>query len=251
MPKYTPEQIEEILAGESWLGFSMDRLRELETSIKEYVDDGYGLMGAEYASVFDELSDVSKNQIEYFTSKVYESDPAKHRYQVLDVGAGHGTRAVHLAAQDKVNLKAIELSDYFYARHLLELEKEGLLPFGCAMKADMCDMPFESATFDAIYCNTALHHQVYLPGKNIGIEKIMSEFSRVLLKGGKLYLLTLYGDETHFRLQRFFQSLTEESMKRLASRNSFKIDEMKQIEGYGVFGPKTRYLEVYLTKRNV
>ncbi|MFT7144851.1 MAG: ubiquinone/menaquinone biosynthesis C-methylase UbiE [Alphaproteobacteria bacterium] len=251
MLKYTADEIIQILANESWRGFALENLLELEKDIKIHVDNGYDMMGENYAHIFEELSAPSKKQIENFAIRVKDTFPKKHQLQVLDVGAGHGMRTVHLAAQDKVNLKAIELSEYFYGRHLLELEREGKLPFGCAMKGDMCDLPFEAATFDAIYCNAVLHHQLYLPGKNIGIEKAFTEFARVLMKGGQLYLLTLYGEDLHIRHESFFQSLNEQEMTKLAHRNLFQIDEMKQIEGKGPFGDQTRWLEVYLTKRNI
>lgn len=251
MPKFSSEEIMKVLSDESWMGLSIDKLQELERSIQIHVDNGYEVVGKVYDNNYDELSSVSKKEIELFAGMLRMQFPKRHSLQVLDVGAGHGVRSVYLSAQDKINLKAIEPSDYFYARHLLELEKEGKLPFGCAMKGDMCDLPFENATFDGIYCNAVLHHQLYLSGKNIGIEKAFSEFSRIIMKEGKLFLSTLYGDKPYFRQNRFFQSLNEESMQRLAKRNSFIIDSMEQLEGVGPFGEKTKWLYVYLTKRPV
>ena len=247
---YAADKIDEILKEELWRGFDAEALDNLQKSIKKYVDEGYGTMGSQYASLFQELGIESQVQIQEFADTVKDSFSDKQKVQILDVGAGHGTRTRYLAAQKGVNVKAIEPSEYFYARHLLELEKEGKLPFGCAMKGDMCHLPFENAVFDGIYCNAVLHHQLYLPGKNIGIEKAMSEFSRVLFKGGKLFILTLLGNHHHLKEHRFFQSLEKEDMEKLAKRNLLNIDTIEEITGMGPFGEKTRWLSVYLTKRN-
>lgn len=247
---YSADEIDEILTKELWRGFDAEALSHLQTSVKKYVDAGYDEMGYEYANLFDDLSISSQMQIQEYAEKVRLAFPKKEKVRVLDVGAGHGVRTMFLAAQEKLTVKAIEPSEYFYARHLLELEKEGKLPFGCAMKGDMCKLPFENAVFDGVYCNAVLHHQLYLPGKNIGMEKAMSEFSRVLLKGGQLFILTLEGNHHHLRLQRFFQSIDEGDMEKLAKRNLFKIDSMEKITGGGPFGENTRWLAVYLTKRD-
>lgn len=246
---YNAEELDDILTYEKWMGFSEEQLKNLEKSVKKYVDDGYGTMGSHYASLFDELEPESQKVLDNFAQEVEDSAPEKHQLQVLDVGAGHGTRTVYLANKPKLNVKAIEPSEYFYGRHLLELEREGKLPFGCAMKGDMCHMPFENAVFDGIFCNAVLHHQLYLPGKNIGIEKAMSEFSRTLFKGGKLYILSVYGDEHHLRSHRFFQSLNEVSMEKLAKRNLMHIDEMSVVTTHGPFGENTKWLQVTLSKR--
>jgi SAM-dependent methyltransferase len=247
---YSADELDVILTKESWRGFDAEALSHLQKSVKKYVDDGYSTMGSQYAGLFEELGAQSQLQIVEFSDRVKSKFPEKNEVHVLDVGAGHGTRTMFLAAQDNVEVKAIEPSEYFYARHLLELEKESKLPLGCAIQGDMCHLPYDGERFEGIYCNAVLHHQLYLAGKNIGIEKAMSEFSRTLLKGGTLYILTLLGDHYHLRQHRFFQSLDEEDMQTLAKRNSLKVDSIEQITGMGPFGEKTKWLSVYLTKRN-
>ncbi|MAF30615.1 MAG: hypothetical protein CMF60_00220 [Magnetococcales bacterium] len=246
---YTAEQISEILKAESWRGFDAKALTLLEESVQECVDLAYAELGHEYVMLFETLTDHSANQIELFAKRLEMAFPKKSKHYVLDVGAGHGVCTQHLAKQPKVKVKAVEPSEYFYARHLLEMEREGTLPFGCAMKADMCHLPFENATFEGVYCNAVLHHQLYLPGKNIGIEKAMSEFSRVLIKGGQLYILTLLGEHHHIHNHKFFQSLEGADMEKLAKRNLLKVDNLKEVVSKGPFGDQTRWLEACLTKR--
>lgn len=245
---YSADVINEILNKESWRGFDAEALFILQQSIKKHVDDGYDVIGNQYVNLFQELSVEFQLQIELFGRKVRENSPQKNNLQVLDVGAGHGNHTVFLAKQKYLNVKAIEPSEYFYARHLLELEKEGKLPSGCAIRGDMCQLPFENETVNGIYCNAVLHHQLYLPGENIGIEKAISEFSRTLIRGGTLYILTLLGEHHHLREHRFFQSLDEEDMRNLARRNLLTIDSMEQIKCMGPFGENTRWLSVYLNK---
>lgn len=248
MANYSLDEIQKALADENWRELCDASLANLVADLQNYVDNGYNLQGGDYAKFVCEISEKEQIYFKSLVKKWSETVPHKHKIQVLDVGAGPGGRTAFISNQPEVNLKAIEPSEYFYREHLLPMERAGKLPFGCVMKADMCNLPFENAVYDVVFCNAVLHHTPYFEKKMVGIEKAFSEFSRVLLPEGHLYLLTLHGHAHHFRLERFFQGLDEEQIAKLAKKNRLKVNSIEVVERAGPFGEKTRWAIAQMQK---
>lgn len=94
--------------------------------------------------------------------------------RILDAGAGTGGTIKLLKKAGFVNVTGVEKSDIaisFSRQRGVKIEK-----------GDIQNLPFKKGSFDAVICLDALYHQGIEP--NLAI----SEFRRVLKKGGLLYL---------------------------------------------------------------
>ncbi len=102
-------------------------------------------------------------------------------HSILDVGSGAGQIARHLLkySDPGTQVTCTDLSQRMLkrARHRL---RSGTPSF---VAADLSSLPFADASFDGVTCGYVLEH---LPDPSVGL----SELSRVLRKGGRMYLLT-------------------------------------------------------------
>ena len=96
---------------------------------------------------------------------------------VLDVAAGPGTSALHLAKDFGCRVTGIDLSQANIAAARAAAEALGLRQLAQFELADAERLPFSDATFDAIVCECAF---CTFPGKDIAA----AEFARVLKVGG-------------------------------------------------------------------
>ncbi|WP_421899345.1 DVU_1556 family methyltransferase [Maridesulfovibrio sp.] len=96
--------------------------------------------------------------------------------RVLDVGCGLGATVNHL--RTKHGFKACGMD--YSPRQLADAPADLLLT-----RADGSELPFADSSFDAIFCECVLS---LMPDK----EQTISEFKRVLTKGGKLIISDLY-----------------------------------------------------------
>ena len=96
---------------------------------------------------------------------------------VLDVAAGPGTSALHLAKNIGCRVTGIDLSQANISAARAAAETQGLSQLVQFELADAERLPFSDAVFDAIVCECAF---CTFPGKNIAA----AEFARVLKVGG-------------------------------------------------------------------
>ncbi len=97
--------------------------------------------------------------------------------RVLDVAAGPGTSALHLAKVFGCSVTGIDLSEANISAARAAAEAQGLSQLAQFELADAERLPFSDASFDAIVCECAF---CTFPGKDIAA----AEFARVLKRGG-------------------------------------------------------------------
>ena len=96
---------------------------------------------------------------------------------VLDVAAGPGTSALHLAKTFGCRVTGIDLSEANISAARATAAAQGLSQLAQFELADAERLPFPDASFDAIVCECAF---CTFPGKDIAA----AEFARVLKRGG-------------------------------------------------------------------
>jgi arsenite methyltransferase len=96
---------------------------------------------------------------------------------VLDVAAGPGTSALHLAKAFGCRVTGIDLSEANISAARAAADAQGLGKLAQFELADAERLPFPDASFDAIVCECAF---CTFPGKDIAA----AEFARVLKRGG-------------------------------------------------------------------
>lgn len=96
---------------------------------------------------------------------------------ILDVAAGPGTSALHLAKSFGCRVTGIDLSEANISAARAAADAQGLSQLAQFELADAERLPFPDASFDAIVCECAF---CTFPGKDIAA----AEFARVLKVGG-------------------------------------------------------------------
>ena len=110
-----------------------------------------------------------------------ELNPSSH---VLDVAAGTGASALHLAERFGCRVTGIDLSAENVARANAAAQSRNLADRVQFQAADAESLPFPNASYDALLCECAF---CTFPSKTTAA----SEFARVLRPGGKLGLSDL------------------------------------------------------------
>jgi ubiquinone/menaquinone biosynthesis C-methylase UbiE len=123
--------------------------------------------------------------------------------RVLDVGAGTGRSSIMvLQARPSVTLVASDLFGASYNQHfgddgetpqqrlLANLKAAGVDKRATIEKADMRELPFENASFDAMVSAYAVDHL-----NRDGIKKALSEAARVVKPGGEFLLMVVNKDK--------------------------------------------------------
>ncbi len=98
---------------------------------------------------------------------------------VLDVAAGTGASAIHLAGHYRCRVTGVDLSAENVDRANTAAQSSGLADRVHFQVADAESLPFPDASFDALLCECAF---CTFPAKTVAA----SEFARVLRPGGKL-----------------------------------------------------------------
>ena len=99
------------------------------------------------------------------------------------------------------------------------------------IKSDVHNMPVEDGAFDYILCTSVLEHLKYPP-------QAFQEFSRVLRKKGKIFLVTPLTIEEHHEPFDYYR-FTRYGLKLLAEENNFEIISIKKQGGFFVFVSQT------------
>jgi ubiquinone/menaquinone biosynthesis C-methylase UbiE len=113
-----------------------------------------------------------------FRSRKFDLRGAK---SILDVGSGAGQLAGHLLkyGDPDASVTCTDLSQQMLRRARNRLKSDRPKFVAC----DLSQLPFEDRSFDCITCGYVLEH---LPNAETGL----AEMSRVLQRGGRMFLLT-------------------------------------------------------------
>lgn len=130
-------------------------------------------------AVFHELLD-GINPEDVAFDAVAETRPAR----VLDVGCGLGEAAERLAKEVGADVRAIDVS-----ARMVELTRARGID---AQVADVEEVPFEDASFDAVFAGWVLYH---VPN----VDQAIAECARVLKPGGRL-VASSYFENNMFEL---------------------------------------------------
>lgn len=142
--------------------------------------------------------------------------PKKSNLQILDAGCGTGSALKYLATFGDVI--GVDLSD----EALVYAKKRGKVK-----KADVASLPFKNESFDLVFCIQVLYH-AWVEDE----EEVLSEFNRVLKKGGILLIqepalnwIKGNEDEIAFGKHRF----SSKELQSKLERYSFKILKISYI----------------------
>lgn len=101
-------------------------------------------------------------------------------YDVLDLGCGIGRHTV-LFAEKGFNISSIDVSPSAIEATKALIKSEGWT-VDCR-QGDMQKLPYEDASFDAIYCRNVVSHT-----DTLGVRQTIAEIRRVLRWGGECYI---------------------------------------------------------------
>lgn len=122
---------------------------------------------------------------------------------LLDLGTGLGRHAVYFSKQG-FNVSALDISDYAIQYLSNWADKENLLIN--AVVGDMLSLPYSNSSFDCIFAYHVISHT-----DSIGINKIISEITRVLKPCGEVYLTFSSKESTEFT-ENWFPKLDENTL---------------------------------------
>ncbi len=142
--------------------------------------------GALFGSLWTSLSDEQyRDSVELFTKRAvanhFDLEWLKSK-KCLDAGCGSGRYSVALAIHGAGSVTAVDVSEAGLAEASRRAAEFSQITF---KQASVLDLPFEDCTFDFAWSAGVIHH-------TSDFDKALSELTRVLKPGGKLFLL-VYG----------------------------------------------------------
>ena len=143
--------------------------------------------------------------------------------KVLDVGCAGG-RDSKLFVERGFEVVGIDMVEEFLS------EARRLVPGATFMKSDARDLLFENESFDAIYANAVLLHFT----KN-DVGKALTEFYRVLNRGGFVHVRVKEGEET----KAVIDALSEGKKREFTFFNQEEIRELFEEAGFEVKNLRT------------
>lgn len=142
--------------------------------------------GELFGSLWTSLSDEQyRDSVNLFTKRAiankFDLEWFKNK-KCLDVGCGSGRYSVAMVLHGAGSVTAIDVSD----TGLTEASRRAVdFPQIIFQQASVLDLPFEEGSFDFVWSAGVIHHTT-------DFDKALSELTRVLRTGGKLFLL-VYG----------------------------------------------------------
>ena len=139
---------------------------------------------------------------------------------VLDAGCGSGRDTALLEAK-QLTLTGLDLST-----ELLKIAQEKC-PQVKFVQGNLLDLPFKNESFDGVWANACLVHLK----NNAAVKKSLSEFHRVLKKGGVLHIFVranlggkkvLFHQDSQSRFKRLFHNFTQTEVTSLLFEAGFK-----------------------------
>ena len=141
----------------------------------------------------------------------------KNNSKVIDIGCGNGRNMQY----DECIFTGVDSCQQFVD---ICLSKN----LNC-IKSDMCELPFDNESFDAILCIASFHHLGNVERRN----KSLQEMKRILKSGGKI-LLSVWSKNQPKKTRRIFESYGDTYVKwnkdgKVYDRYYyiFEIDEIK------------------------
>ena len=89
----------------------------------------------------------------------------------------------------------------------------------CDILCDICDIPVEDGSFDAVLCSEVIEHLPYP-------DRAIRELSRVLKKGGKLFLTAPFFMPTHFAPYYYHVGFSEYWHERILGDAGFTVNKV-------------------------
>ena len=128
-----------------------------------------------YESGDERIRDASRRTVGQMASQLDSLGPES---RVLDIGAGYGGPARHLAENYGCRVVALNLSDVENERNRALNEQRGLDHMVQVVEGSFEDIPCEDGSFDVVWSQDAILHSAER-------EKVFSEVARVLREGGE------------------------------------------------------------------
>jgi len=128
-----------------------------------------------YEQPGEEIADASRRTVEYMAARLTGLGPDS---RVLDVGAGYGGAARHLARAFGCRVSALNLSEKENERDRAMNVEQGLDHLIDVVDASFEDIPAGDGEFDLVWSQDAILHS----GQR---EQVVKEISRVLRPGGE------------------------------------------------------------------
>ncbi len=166
----------------------MTRYDENVQTTKDYYDSEdadnfyYTIWGGEdlhlgiYESPDEPIFDASRRTVDRMAEKVSNLGPG---VRVLDIGAGFGGTARHLARTRGCHVTCLNLSEKENERNRKMSAEQGLAELIDVVDGSFEELPFEDESFDVIWSQDAILHS----GRR---EEVLKEAVRVLKPGGEI-----------------------------------------------------------------
>ena len=128
-----------------------------------------------YLNENDSIGKASRQTIKQMAEKVSDFN---QNTKVLDIGSGYGGAARYLADQYQCHVDCLNLSRTENKRNTKRNTELGLNDLIDVHYGNFEELPFESESYDVVWCQDAILHSDNKP-------KVISEVARVLKKGGE------------------------------------------------------------------
>lgn len=140
--------------------------------------------GVEGLTDTDDIRKASARSVERMASYIGPDSSTK----VLDVGAGYGGTARHLAEKHGCKVTCLNLSEVENERNRQTNRDEGLDHLIDVVDGSFQDLPFEDDSFDVVWSQDAFSHSADRDG-------VVKEVARVLVPGGRFIFTDLMSDD--------------------------------------------------------
>lgn len=220
--------------------------RELDCAIDELVGwtaDSYSRHGELYTNVRgiesgpleESLTQTLLATVRDQITSAHAPEPQRHRWRLLDVGAGSGRDLLRLASEPDVAVTALDNAPEL-VKHLRMLAVARELPAASVIEAEMRDLSCLSAgDFHCVRNHASLHH-LPVVGPGHGADLAIAESRRVLVRGGVFYVFVRAGDglaliDTQEGLgPRVFQLFSQNSLRALLERHNLRTLTLEHVE---------------------
>lgn len=164
------------MSAETYSSEPVRELYEWVTDLMVHTHGGY-LHGGYWAG--PDVPETVEEAADRLTDLVAERCRLASGQHVLDVGSGNGKATLRVAAAHQVRVSGVTLSDYQVGLARKLADEQGMSDVVDFHVADMRDVPFPAATFDAAFAIESVSH---IPDRTLAF----AEIGRVLRAGGRV-----------------------------------------------------------------
>ena len=198
--------------------------------------------------------DLIRSNLSKYTRKAYKMLPAMDSPCILDIGCGSGVPAIELAKLSNGRITAVDIDQMKLDLLSLKLIENNLQGRIKILKRSICDLNFDSCSFDVIWAEGSINF--------IGFERGLKEWRRFIKSHGylvvhddrcdlenklKIIKVCRYDLKTHFSLTKniwwkeYYEPL-ERKIRELSARSG---NDSKTLESL-----KTEQEEIDMYKKN-